>query len=573
VNVGSAKLRQLQWADNVHLLLTISTTTEVQELEGPKREWGQVIALNVAAGKQRLLMEGAEDAMNVVVRTPQVRVVDGKTYAFAETFHFTHSRGTIGLFRVDLDSGLSRLVQPGSEDTDDWFVDRAGAPLAEVRYQQASGRWTLLIRKASGDWVTSKTLDAPIDVPSIAGYGKDGQSLMVVVSENGKSVFHAVSLADGAWGAAEPNPYDELLFDDTSHSLLGGLSLEGDDRKFDLFDPMAAAVWKGIAKAYPGERVLLTSWTTDRHKAVVRVDGPQDGYGYALVDIDKKSSVWLADIYGDVPTDQIAQPKALTYKAADGLGIPAYLTLPIRRDPKGLPLIVMPHGGPAARDTLDFDWLREALVSRGYAVLQPNFRGSSGYPDGFLEAGYGEWGRKMQTDLSDGVRYLAAQGIVDPRRVCIFGWSYGGYAALAGAALDKGVYRCAADMAGPSDLRLMLKDTATRMGSSRNDAMRYWARYMQVKGADDPALDRISPAVQAAKVDIPILIVHGKDDTVVDFRQSQVMANALKAAGKPYTLVALDGEDHWGSRSETRLKLLQAVTDFMLTNNPPDPPK
>jgi dipeptidyl aminopeptidase/acylaminoacyl peptidase len=230
----------------------------------------------------------------------------------------------------------------------------------------------------------------------------------------------------------------------------------------------------------------------------------------------------------------------------------------------------LPHGGPGARDTLDFDWLREAIVSRGYAVLQPNFRGSSGYPNGFQQAGYGEWGRKMQTDLSDGVRHLVAEGVVDPKRVCIFGWSYGGYAALAGATLEHGVYRCAADMAGPSDLRLMLQYVETKTGSRNNDSLRFWDRYMGVKGPGDPALDLISPARQAANAEIPILIVHGKDDTVVDYRQSTVMADALRQAGKPVSLVSLDSEDHWGSRSETRLQLLRAVMDFLIANNPPD---
>jgi dipeptidyl aminopeptidase/acylaminoacyl peptidase len=304
---------------------------------------------------------------------------------------------------------------------------------------------------------------------------------------------------------------------------------------------------------------------------VVLVEGAREGYSYALVDLVAKAAGWIGDVYPNIPPEQMAQPKPITYKAADGLDIPGYLTLPLGRSAKGLPLIVMPHGGPGARDTLDFDWLREAIVSRGYAVLQPNFRGSTGYPGGFLEAGYGQFGRKMQTDLSDGVRRLVADGIVDPKRVCIFGWSYGGYAALAGATLEHGVYRCAADMAGPSDLRLMLQQVQTKTGSRNNDSIRFWGRYMGAKGPGDPALDLISPARQAANADIPILIVHGKDDTVVDYSQSTVMAEALRKAGKPVSLVSLDSEDHWGSRSETRLQLLQAVLDFLIKNNPPDP--
>ncbi|MEI9890476.1 MAG: alpha/beta fold hydrolase [Caulobacteraceae bacterium] len=561
---GATKLRRLRWADDRHLLITVSTTARVQDIEGSKREWFIVSSFDVVTGKQIHLLDGAGDAMNVVVGGGQVRAIGGKTYVFLQTYHFAHSEGTLGLFRVELASGYASLVEPGMANTEDWFVDRDGRAVAEVRYISSQGRWTLDVRRPDGRWVNSQAVQALIETPSVEGYARDGESLLVSTSENGKSVLHTVSLKDGAWGPGQDNAYDWITFDATSHAFMGGFTLDGDEERADFFDPAVADIWRAIVKAVPGERVDLVSWSANHRKVVVLLDGPRDGYGYALVDLDAKGMKWIGDVYPGIAPDQIAQPKAIAYKAADGLSIPAYLTLPLGRAAKGLPLVVMPHGGPADRDTLEFDWLREALVSRGYAVLQPNFRGSSGYGDAFLQAGYGQWGRKMQTDLSDGVRFLASEGIVDPKRACIFGWSYGGYAALAGAAIDKGVYRCAADMAGPADLSLMLRGSGTI-------SRRYWDRFMGAKGADDPALDQISPARLAANIDIPVLIVHGKDDTVVDYNQSEAMAAALGRAGKPYALVTLDGEDHWGSRGETRQKLLRAVVDFLAKNNPPAP--
>jgi len=568
LKLGKTKLRRLQWADDTHLLITISTTAKVDDLEGPKREWYVASVFDIVSRKQKSLLE-ADYTMNVVLTQPDVRTIDGKTYVFVQTYRFENSQGTLALYKIDLASGINTLVQAGDATTEDWFVDRNGHAAAEARYNSYTGRWTLRVNRTKGGWMESQAIIAPIDTPSILGYGKDGQSLLVNTVEDHRAVSHTVSLADGTWGAGEPDDYDSLYFDATSHALIGGEDIEGDVRRVDFFDPAAAAIWRAIEKAYPGERVSLGSWSRNHRKVVVLVDGPRDGYAYALVDLDAKHADWIGDVYQNLPIEQIAQPEALTYKAADGLDIPAYLTLPVGGKHENLPLIVMPHGGPAARDSLDFDWLREALVSRGYAVLQPNFRGSSGYPDGFMSAGYGQWGRKMQTDLSDGVRHLAAKGVIDPKRVCIFGWSYGGYAALAGATLDPGVYRCAADMAGPSDLRLMLQEVQTETGLRNSETLRYWDRFMGAKGANDETLDQISPAKLAAKVDIPILIVHGKDDTVVDYRQSVVMADALKRAGKTYSFVTLDSEDHWGSRSETRLKLLQTVMDFLLKNNPP----
>jgi dipeptidyl aminopeptidase/acylaminoacyl peptidase len=175
----------------------------------------------------------------------------------------------------------------------------------------------------------------------------------------------------------------------------------------------------------------------------------------------------------------------------------------------------------------------------------------------------------MQTDLSDGARYLAAQGTVDPARVCIVGASYGGYAALAGATLDTGVYRCAVDVSGPADLSKLITWGSSREGRQGLQVERYWTRFMGAQGVGDPHLKAISPADHADKVTIPILIIHGKDDTVVPFEQSQIMADALKKAGKPYDFVVLNHEDHWLSRSDTRLQMLQATIDFLEKSNPP----
>ena len=199
-----------------------------------------------------------------------------------------------------------------------------------------------------------------------------------------------------------------------------------------------------------------------------------------------------------------------------------------------------------------------------------NFRGSTGYGEAFLEAGYGEWGRKMQTDLSDGVRHLVAQGIVDPDRVCIVGASYGGYAALAGPTLDPGVYRCAVSVAGVSDLRAMVDYEADRGERRDNSAVRYWNRFMGGDGPGDRSLDARSPARQAALADAPILLIHGRDDTVVPYSQTTAMAAALRRAGKPHEVVALAGEDHWLSRAETRQQMLAATVAFLQTNNPAD---
>jgi dipeptidyl aminopeptidase/acylaminoacyl peptidase len=185
----------------------------------------------------------------------------------------------------------------------------------------------------------------------------------------------------------------------------------------------------------------------------------------------------------------------------------------------------------------------------------------------FMQAGFGEWGRKMQSDLSDGVRYLAREGVVDPKRVCIVGASYGGYAALAGVTLESDVYRCSVSVAGLSDLPRFLK----WVGNTKQAISgRYWDRFMGATDPHDPALLAISPIEHVNSVAAPILLIHGRDDTVVPYEQSDVMLGALKRAGKSVQLVTMKHEDHWLSRSETRLQMLQATVDFLKANNPPN---
>jgi dipeptidyl aminopeptidase/acylaminoacyl peptidase len=298
----------------------------------------------------------------------------------------------------------------------------------------------------------------------------------------------------------------------------------------------------------------------------VLIEGPKLGYRYELIDLDKSSAIPIGKVYAGL--DNTLEVRRINYKAADGFEIPAYLTLPRGRAPKSLPLVVMPHGGPAAYDTAEFDWWSQALADQGYAVLRPNYRGSNLNVQ-FQEAGYGQWGRKMQTDLSDGVRYLVKEGIADPGRVCIVGGSYGGYAALAGATLDPEVYRCAVSVAGISDLGKMQRWEG-RGNVDVRDVERYWDRYWGVSGSFDPALDTISPIRHLDAVKMPVLLIHGRDDTVVPFEQSQIMFDGLKSQKKDVELVTLKKEDHWLSRGETRLQMLEATVAFLKAHNPPD---
>jgi dipeptidyl aminopeptidase/acylaminoacyl peptidase len=349
------------------------------------------------------------------------------------------------------------------------------------------------------------------------------------------------------------------LLDRQSDRLIGWADSEQDVR---FLDPALQNRWTEVLHTFEDERVSLTSMSDDSKQFVVLVDGDRDGYAYKLVEPDSHRVTSIGPVYTDLP--ELSDVQRITYPAADGLEITAFATFPHGRPPRRLPLVVFPHGGPAFHDDGGFDWWAQAMAARGYLILQPNYRGSDS-DERLLSAGFGEWGRKMQTDLSDGVRFLVQKGVADPTRVCIVGASYGGYAALAGVPLDTGVYRCAVSVGGISDLSRFVKSRSAQRYRANE---RYWDRFLGVSGPRDSKLEALSPIQYAAAVTAPTMLIHGRDDTVVAYEQSATMATALERAGKPVDLVALDGEDHWLSRSATRLRMLEYVLAFLAANNP-----
>ncbi|HEY1426127.1 MAG TPA: S9 family peptidase [Caulobacteraceae bacterium] len=577
VRLGDVKLRGLEWAGDNHVIFLTSFTGGAVDFATDTREWFVATDFNLATHKLAPLLADANLALNTVEGMPSVRMVDGKPYAMAEGVYFggrvdegagmTVRHSELAMYKVALDGDRSSLLADDGTTVTGYVLGADGQPAAESLYDDVAKHWTLKVWR-DHQWREVLTKPAAIEQPELLGLGRDGSSIVVSGLRDKVNELREVS-PDGAT-VSDPLPGPQtgsLIHDPASHRLIGIVNFDGEALDYHFYDSADAAQWAGIEAAFRGQRAELVSSSDDRQRLVVHLDSRDLGPGYALVDLATHSSQWLGGEYPGLSAADISQVQTVGFKAADGLELSGYLTLPNGRAAKNLPLVVFPHGGPAARDEPGFDWWAQAMASRGYAVLQVNYRGSSGFGRSFLEAGFGEWGRKMQTDLSDGVRYLASQGTIDPKRVCIVGASYGGYAALAGATLDPGVYRCAVDVSGPAEL-------ARFVGSGKSgEALageRYWLRYMGVSAISDPRLAAISPADLAGKVSIPILIIHGKDDTVVPFAQSQMMADALAHAGKPYQLVVLNHEDHWLSRGDTRLQMLQATMDFLQKNNPAD---
>jgi len=570
VRIGDQKLRGIHWVDNDHLSIVTSVTTVPRGFIGNIGEWYQMQVYDVRTGK--LFMVPPPDAssdvrvMNIIRGPVMVRHIKGRTVLFVPGLWLMREL-VPALIRVDVELQYSHLLRPGREGSLGWLVDDAGEVAAEETYNSGNGHWSVFIRQEGHTREAATGIDL-IEFPRVLGWGPSADTLLLQKLEDGDPVWRLLSLKDGSLGPpmAERKSLARPIEDPVTNRLIGGVH-RGDTEEFVFFEPGRQESWQKVLDTFRGERVHFESASSDFRRFVVLVEGAHDGYRYVLVDLDSRLATGVGDVY-----DGVKQPyevRRITYAAADGLQIPAYLTLPRDKPPKNLPLVVLPHGGPAARDDADFQWWPQALADQGYAVLQPNYRGSS-LSQQFLSKGFGEWGRKMQTDLSDGVRYLAKEGIADPARVCIVGASYGGYAALAGAALDPGVYRCAVAVAGVSDLRRMLKWVNEQAGRKSNWVQRHWDRYMGVSGPNDPALEAISPIRHLDAISVPILLIHGRDDTVVPYEQSQVMYEALRAAKRETQLLTLKDEDHWLSRSGTRLQMLQESVAFLRAHNPPD---
>lgn len=588
IDLGTKKLRWLQWASPDDVIFTTSETTVPRGFGGERHEYFMAQSFNAKTGASHLLLDhvkgltSSRGAMNTVAGQPILRTVAGKPAVFITGVYFPETKqigpattglgdnyGQYGLFRYDLETGETRLVsQEGRKDVQSWVLDEAGNILAEEDYTLFTQHWKLVLYKDGKPDKTVMDVPAPIEGPNAVGLSPDGSAIIVEMpsTAEGRS-YRQVSLKDGEVSPWRPDlaHAGNLLVDDQT-GRVSGVSRSLDRRSYVFFDPSLDTMWKSITAAFAAaSSVDLESYSTDKTKAIVEVFGPSLGYGYFFLDRTAKKAYPVASAYDGLT--EIYEKKWITYKAADGREIPAYLTLP-KRDTKNLPLIVLPHGGPHSRDRPGFDWWSQAFASRGYAVLQPQFRGSAGFGREWLEAGFHQIGWKMQTDLSDGVRALAAQGLIDPKRVCITGASYGGYAAMAGPTLDPGVYRCAVAVAGVFDMREMLKGwPKSTMGAAGS---RFWDRFVGIEDGDMTKADAISPAKFADRVTIPVMLIHGKDDTVVPYKQSEIMADALKAAGKPYDFVTLEKEDHWLSTGATRQKMLEESIKFIEKHNPPN---
>jgi dipeptidyl aminopeptidase/acylaminoacyl peptidase len=378
--------------------------------------------------------------------------------------------------------------------------------------------------------------------------------------KDGRQGFYSVAL-DGSMKEelifARPDvDVDEMVRIGRRNRVVG-VSYATDVRQTVYFDPDLKALSASLGKALPNQPLVrIVDATTDESKLLLIASSDVDPGTYYLLDRKTKQMRPLLAVRENMADMPLGKVRPINYPAADGTMVPGYLTLPPGKESaKGLPAIVLPHGGPSARDEWGFDWLSQYYAVRGFAVLQPNFRGSTGYGDAWFQRnGFRSWEIAIG-DVMDAGRWLVKQGIADPARLGVVGWSYGGYAALQSAVVDPGLFKAVVAIAPVTDL-FLLKEQA-----------RNWSNYAIVRDTvgTGPHIQAGSPAQNAAKIKVPVLLFHGSLDRNVEMRQSQIMASRLKDAGAKVELVTWNGLDHYLDDSAARTEMLRRSDGFLRT--------
>jgi dipeptidyl aminopeptidase/acylaminoacyl peptidase len=326
-----------------------------------------------------------------------------------------------------------------------------------------------------------------------------------------------------------------------------GYTYADDRRHVVYFDPEYKALASSLGRVLPKLPLIdFVNASQDGNKVLLFAGSDSDAGHYYLFDKTKKSLGEVMSVRPGLANRTLASVKSITYKAADGTLVPAYLTLPPGKTAKGLPAVVMPHGGPSARDEWGFDWIAQFLAARGYAVIQPNYRGSAGFGDFWLaKNGFIGW-RTSIGDVSAAARYLASEGIADPKRMAIVGWSYGGYAALQSAVADPTLYKAVVAIAPVTDLAMLKADYADYTNS----------KVVEEFVGSGAHISEGSPLRHASAVTVPVLLAHGDLDVNVGVAQSQKMNAALLSSGKSSELLLFKGLDHQLADSEARALIL-----------------
>ena len=558
--VRVANIESFDWAGPDRLLVT-STYTSVHVV-GSTFLWGpaqQVLIHELSSGESRPIATDGAIIQQIIFLDPAARYVLAARLGPRDR--------TPGVDRIDLSSGTAVRVQEPVRGVWSWFADNEGVVRVGIDYGERRTR----IYYRAGPNAELARLETREDllqdsVVDLVRFVSDGRGVMGTNAATGRFALYEYDFGAASRGAAlfehgEVDVTGAIFGPDGS---LDGAIYEDDRRRTHWIDPAMSRLQAMLDATLPGKSNVIVNRSDDGNRMLIFSSAADDLGTYYVFDLAARRLEIFASPYERLQGQAFAPVRPVSFRSRDGLTIRGYLTLPSGGG-RGLPLIVLPHGGPFLRDSWTFNPDVQFLASRGYAVLQPNFRGSTGYGRDFVERGYGQLGTGMIDDMDDGVDWLVQEGIVDPRRVCIMGYSYGGYAAIWGAMRNPQRYRCAVSWAGPTDLLTMLR---------RDARLLYATRYLrerrrQLRGDEEVSLRAVSPLRHPERLQVPLLIGHGEQDERVPVDQSRDLVRALERRNIPVDSVFYRKSGHdFGSPEDTE-DFLRRVEAFLLRHNPP----
>lgn len=541
------------WANDDRVLINVARL--VGALEQPSFT-GELFAVN-ADGSNPVTLTGpraknkAYEATSVVHWLPE----EDKFILIASS-PFSRTGGFIQLKRLNIYNGRSTSVTRAPLRSRSGGVqmivdNNAVARLVVGVSPESEEEYVMLYRAdAKADWVEVKRANenSPIfnpiaflednktviglsntqtDTLALSAYNTDTKTESVLASHPKVDLSPIFSFENGNIKDVIGGAYD---YDELSAFFFSNVADSAQKQSADI---------QSLVSTFEGKNVQITSATKDNKTAVVRVSSANSPSEFYFFDSEKKQLSYLLDSSPWLKKDLLPQTEVVIYKSRDGLDIHAVLTLPKGKEAKSLPLIMLPHGGPhGPRDYFTLDRDAKVLAQHGYAVLQPNFRGSGGFGRNFEQAGYRNWGKTMIDDMTDGVNYLAEKGIIDKGRVCSYGGSYGGYAALMSAIREPELYKCVVGFVGVFDLNLMYTDGDI---PERASGIRYLEK---VIGRDQTDLDAQSPIKQLDRLKAPVFIIHGGEDRRVPIIHANRLREELTKRNHPYEWLVKDKEGH-----------------------------
>lgn len=555
---GAFEVRWYAWKTNARLLMGVYRTAHYGQRLVTETH---LIAMNVDGSNDKLLMETRQGRMINFSADNMLDILRNDPDHILMTANTTSTMYP-DVIKVDVNSGESDKVLSARDNIMRWYSDGEGHPRLGFGLLGHQKTGFLYQEEAGGEFAQIEGADAIGDSGFIPlGFAeKPGVIYVLSNHETGRNCIYLYDVKNRAVldrYASEPDADVESMLWSQGRAI--GYSYSDDHHRQVFIDP----AWKHdadlIAKQLPDSQVLLIDRTEDGRRVLAYVASgslPPVYYILARTPGQKTTLSPVGETRPYLSDDVIAPVKSVTYRARDGLQIHAYLTLPRGTQKGPIPFVVLPHGGPYARDYFGFDYIAQMIASRGYGVLQPNFRGSTGYGSAFLAAGFREWGRKMQDDVTDGTKWLIDQKLASPSQICIVGLSYGGYAALMAVVKEPTLYKCAASMAGVTDLKHLQPGSGANLSNIALPAL----------NGDRSLIDENSPARNASKMNVPILLVHGREDVNVSVQDSIEMEKELRAAGKTVEALYFDGEDHFLYKEGDRVAFLKKLEEFLRAN-------